>query len=439
LGAPCVRVTSHPGGRCSGDFGARGGPPPAGDPSALSPQPHLTPVADSLNDHPLPMSLRILTLCATAFLAALLPVSGQNTGQGSQAASPEEQAAFDAARSADESGSSEQALAAYRQFIKNSPASPLAGQAQFRVAELLESAGDLNKAFDAYETLVTRYPDTPEFEKAVSKQVLIANEFLAGRKLKFFGLDIIPATDRAEKMFSAILKNAPFSKNAPIAQFNLGLTYEKQGKAAEASAAYQTVLDKYPTSSIADDALYQIGYVYMQIGASGRSQDLSALVQAKNTFEDFLLQYPNSEKAAQARDNLLSIGAQESGDLLAIAKFYDRYKNYRAAGIYYNDVIRRQPGTENATYAKDRIQALRSDLGDDALRTGPERAETGEKVALRRRLQAQVETSALADFNGPPRRDIVPDELPVVSKPKLRTDVRDVAPLPSVEPALPTQ
>lgn len=382
--------------------------------------------------------------CAAAIFAAILPLAAQNPAEQSKpaagtAVSADEQAEFDAAKNFDESGATLQAITAYREFIKDSPASALASKAQYRVAELLESTGDLSKAFDAYQTLISRYPDTPEFEKSVSKQVLIANEYLAGRKLKFLGMEIVPATDRAEQMYTAILKNSPFSKNAPIAQFNLGLTYEKQGKAREAAAAYQGVLDKYPNSSIADDALYQIGYVYMQIGATGRSQDLSALVQGKNTFEDFLLQYPNSEKAAQARDNLASIGGRESGDLLTIAMFYDRYKNYRAAAIYYNDVIRRQPGTKNAKFAGERIQVLRSDIGDDALRTGPERAETGEKVALRRRLQAQIETSALADFNGPPRKDIVPDELPVVSKPKLRTDVRDVRPLPSVEPALPTQ
>ena len=177
----------------------------------------------------------------------------------------------------------------------------------------------------------------------------------------------------------------------------------------------------------------------MQVGRTGKSQDLSALILAKNTFEDFLLQYPNSEKAAQARDNLVSIGGKESGDLFSIAQFYDRYKNYRAAAIYYNDVIRRQPGTKQAEQARSRIEVLRSDVGDDALRTGPEQAETGVKAALRRRLQAQIETSALADFNGPTRKDVVPDELPVVNKPKLRTEARDVRPLPSVEPALPTQ
>jgi outer membrane protein assembly factor BamD len=149
------------------------------------------------------------------------------------------------------------------------------------------------------------------------------------------------------------------------------------------------------------------------------------------------IQYPNSEKAAQAKENVAHLGTKESGDLMSIAKFYDRFKNYRAAAIYYNNVIRRAPDSEEAKIARGRVQEIRSEAGDDALRTGPEQTRNRETAALRRRLQAQVETSSLADFNGPPRQDIVPDELPVVSSPKLRTESRDVAPMPAVEPALP--
>lgn len=395
------------------------------------------------------MLLRISVPCAAIFLSLAAGAMGQNPSQqgrdtrrgidSSTSVSGQEQSDFDLAQSYDTNGATQQGIVAYRRFLRNYPASSLASKAQFRIAELQESMGDLTKAFDSYQTLITRYPDTPEFEKAVGKQVLIANAYLAGRKLKFLGMPIVPATDRAEQMFTSILQNAPFSKNAPIAQFNLGLTYERQGQLKEAAAAYQTVLDKYPNSSVADDALYQIGYIYMRVGQTGRSQDLSSLVLAKNTFEDFLLQFPNSEKAAQARDNLIALGSKESGDLLRIARFYDRSRDYRSAAIYYNDIIRRQPNSADANAARTRIEELRSDLGDDALRTGPERAETGEKAALRRRLQAQVETSALADFNGPSRRDIVPDELPVVSKPRMRTETRDVRPLPAVEPALPTE
>jgi len=351
---------------------------------------------------------------------------------------PAEQAAFDQAVAIDTSSSPSRAISAYRRFIKDNPASPLAMKAQYRIAEIYEYLGDANKAFTNYQTLLTQYPDTPDFEKAVGRQVTIANMYLGGRKLKFLGLAIVPSTDRAEEMFTSIIKNAPYSKNAPVAQFNLGLTYERQGRVKEAAAAYQAVLDNYPNSAVADDALYQIGYIYKRLGDSGRSQDLSAVITSKNTFEDFLLQFPNNEKSPQARDNIGVLSAKETDDLMDIARYYDRFKNYRAAAIYYNDVIRRAPGSSDANAAEARMQELRAELGEDALRTGPEQAETGEKAAIRRRLQAQVETSALADFNGPPRRDVVSDELPVVNKPRLRTGTRDVAPMPAVEPVLPT-
>jgi len=394
------------------------------------------------------MSFRFL-LISFASLLALCPVIQAQAPDSTESepapkrqlvntdTTPEETADFDVAAAYDQEGSATNALGAYRRFIKNHPASPLAMKAQFRIAEIYEDIGDSSKAFTAYQKLVTQYPDTPNFERAVNRQVVIANEYLAGKKVKFLGFAFLPGTDRAEEMFASIIQNAPYSKNAPIAQFNLGLTYERQNRAQEAAKAYQGVLDRYPASSIADDAMYQIGYIYMRLGQAGKTKDLSALITAKNTFEDFLLQYPSSEKAAQAKDNVTSLGSKESGDLMSIARFYDRFKNYRAAAIYYNDVIRRAPDSPDATAARDRVQQIRSEAGDDALRTGPEQTQTGETAALRRRLQAQVETSSLADFNGPPKADIVPDELPVVSSPKLRTNSRDVAPMPAVEPSLP--
>lgn len=384
-------------------------------------------------------------------LASVWPVAAQNPSQpgrerptaarANSSVSPEEAEYFAAANDLFEAGQNNSALTAFRNFLKKYPASSLASKAQYRVAELLDALGNSNRAFDAYQTLISRYPDTPEFEQAVAQQVIIANQYLQGKRMDFLGIPVLPGVERAQQMYEAILKNAPYSKHAPIAQFNLGLSLERQKLIPPARQAYQTVLDKYPNSDVADDALYQIAYIYMRTGLSGQSQDLSSLVLAKETFEDFLLQFPNSEKAPQARDNLIEIGGKESGDLMAIAKYYDWSKNYKAAIIYYNDIVRKLPNSPDAGLAKTRIEELRGTVGDDALRVGSERAESGEKLALRRRLQAQVETSSLADYSGPPKRDIVPDELPIVRQPRLRTNVRgDVRPLPApVEPILPTE
>jgi outer membrane protein assembly factor BamD len=362
---------------------------------------------------------------------------------GTVARAPEftdEASAFQAAEDFYAAKNYEGALGTYKRFLKAYPSSKLASKAQLQIADILLLQGRWNAAFEAYQTLITRYPDTPEFEGAVARQVLIANSYLDMRKVMVLGYGVpvpgITGAEQAAKMYEKILKNAPYSIYAPITQFNLGLAFQRGRKIKEAREAYQKVLDKYPNSDVCDDALYQIAYIYMQLGLTSSSQDLSALVLARETFEDFLLQYPQSEKAPQARDNLKTIGNTEAGNLMDIAKWYDWSKDYKAAVIYYNDVVRKQPRTHDAELAKTRIEELRSQYGDDVLRVGSERAESGEKVALRRRLQAQVETSALANYEGPSKRDIVPEELPVVKQPRLRTDSRDIQP---IEPLLPTQ
>jgi outer membrane protein assembly factor BamD len=127
---------------------------------------------------------------------------------------------------------------------------------------------------------------------------------------------------------------------------------------------------------------------------------------------------------------------------LDVAKFYDKTKQYRAAVIYYNEVIQQQPGTPDADYAKARIETLRAQVGEDALRAGPERSETGARAAARRKLQAKVDTASRPDYVGPPV--IVPEERVVQKapappgRPQLRTAPGAMEPvLPAVEPPLP--
>ena len=309
---------------------------------------------------------------------------------------------------------------------------PSAPAAQFRVAQILEESGNLSRAFDAYKVFVESYPQAREFDQAANAQLAIADDFMKRKRY-----------ERAEEMYRALLGSAPYAKFAPAAQFKLGQSLESRKEYEQAIAAYQVVLDKYAGSDYADDALYQIGYVQLS-EAQSRSQDLSAAIDAKNTFEEFLMEYPNSEKAAQARDNLDRMSGRETSDLLAIAQFYDRNSNYRAAVIYYGELVRRQGGSEQAKLANDRIEEIRAEVGDDELRSGPERAETGERAAMRRRLQNQVETSALSNYAGPAVDDVAAEQLPA-PRPQLRTSADDIRPLrpdanlPPVEPDLPVE
>jgi outer membrane protein assembly factor BamD len=359
------------------------------------------------------------------------PITNNLVGAGS----PSEQLA--AADSLVDSGDSEKAITVYRFVAKTYPKSKEAQVAQFRMAKQLTEKGDFEAAFKEYQNLLKKYPETPSFEESVADQITIANAFLQGRKVKMLGLRLAPSMEKAEEMFTAILKVAPYSKHAPITQFNLGLALEKQGKAQEAIAAYQKVLDKYPNSPACSSAAYQLGYVYQRLGMTGKSQDVSALKEAQNNYQDFLLQYPNSEKVPQAGENMKTMLGRECADTLRIARFYDFNKDFKAASIYYNDVLRRFPQSAEANSAKARIDELKALYGDDALRVGQERPETGERLAERRRLQSQVETTALANYDGPPRKEILGEDTPL-PQPQMKGDMRDARPIPLSEPPVET-
>ena len=70
---------------------------------------------------------------------------------------------------------------------------------------------------------------------------------------------------------------------------------------------------------------------------------------------------------AQARENLKTLETGQTKNVLGIAKFYDHSKQYKAAVIYYNDVIKNQPGSPESEYAKTRVEELRQQFGEDAL------------------------------------------------------------------------
>lgn len=332
-----------------------------------------------------------------------------------------------------DAGDTENAIKTYRYIAKNYPKSKEAPTAQFKLAKQLKSKGEFESAFNEYQNLLKKYPETSNFEESVADQINIANSYLKGMKVKFLGIPMVPSMEKAEEMYTSILKVSPYSKHAGIIQFNLGLAMEKQGKAKEAIAEYQKVLNKYPNSPACHSAQYQVAYVYQRLGMTGKSQDLSALKEAQNNYQDFLLQYPNSEKIQQAGENMKAMLTKESADTLRVARFYDFSKDFKAASIYYNDVIRRFPQSAEATASKTRLDELKALYGEDSLRTGQQRPENAERLAERRRLQAQVETTALANYDAPSKKDVMGEESPL-PQPEMKANMRDAAPIPLQEP-----
>src|SRR5262252_7274348 len=269
-------------------------------------------------------------------------------------------------QTAEKEGNSKRAIRAYKTLVKRHPKDALASTALYRAAQLQEQTHQYTSAADSYLQLVERFPSSEHFDDAIEGQFRVGEVYLNGKKLKVLGIPVASALDRAVTVFANVVRTAPYGKYTARAQFDIGLAREKQGANDAAIQAYQAVVDKFPNEPIAVDAQYQIGYIWFTAAQLG-TNDAAAASNAKTAFQDFLFHYPKSEKAAQARKNLDILEHKQTNNSFKVAKFYDKQKYYRAAVIYYNEVIRQQPGSEESNQAKKRIDQLRAKFGDAAL------------------------------------------------------------------------
>ena len=348
------------------------------------------------------------------------------------------QTQFDNALAKENKGDLNAALAGYRKTVRRFAKAAIAATAQYHIGEILEKRKDLNAAATTYETLLHNYPHSTDFNNALEGEFRIGMLYLEGAKQRVLGVPTVPSRDRAAAIFLVIVRMAPYGKLAPQAQLNVGMAhaYDKDFKGA--IDAYQVVVDKYPTDPAAGEALYQIAYCYMQISKSG-SYDKVADLKARESFEDFLSAYPTSEKAAQAREDLETLTSQQTGGSLQIADYYYKQKMFKAAVVYYNDVIRQQPSSPDSTRAQEKLNAIRKRYGDKYFTdTTPSAAGVNGPIQPKLgdgRLQAQTDTAKRSDYAGPPVS--APTPPPVAVSPSnglLPNGAGGNAPLPPIQP-----
>jgi len=283
---------------------------------------------------------------------------------------------FEIGQKAEKEGNPKRAIRAYRELVRKYSRDALAAGAAFRGALLYEQIHEYLEAAGTYRTVVINYPTSPHFNEAIEGQFRIGEMYLAGKKLKVLGIPFATSMDRAVDIFAAVIRTAPYGKYTARAQFDIGLAREKQSANDAALQAYAAVVEKFPNDPVAADAQCQIGYIWF-MAARGGTKDIAATNNARTAFQDFLFRYPNSEKAAQTRANLQQLEHRATSSSFDVARYYDKQKAYRAAVIYYNEVIRQQPGSVESDKAKKRIDQLRAKLGDKVLQ--PLQAQEAEK------------------------------------------------------------
>ncbi len=225
-----------------------------------------------------PLVLRLFLVCCIA-LPALSPAAvvfrpgkkARYVTPGEEEISGNAQRLFEMGQQAEASRDFSRAIKNYRVLVRRYPKDTLAAGAAYRYAVLQEQQGDPLKAAAAYRVVVENYPKSPNFSESIEAQFRIGEKYLNGKKVKLLGVPIKASMDKAIEIFAAIVRTAPYGKYTARAQFNIGLATEKQGNAEGAVAAYTAVAEKFPDSSVAADAQYQIGYLWFAPPAPARA------------------------------------------------------------------------------------------------------------------------------------------------------------------------
>jgi outer membrane protein assembly factor BamD (BamD/ComL family) len=245
------------------------------------------------------------------------------------------------------------ALDTLESLVKRHRMVPIASEAQFKIAVLLENNHKWVNAFDAYQDFFSWFPNSPKFNKAIENQIRIAwriqrelDEERRDGKSPSQRNKNLPDNETPSDMFRLILENGKYSGLAPLVRYHLAVAYEKEERTVSAKRMHSTIAADYPTHPMADDAAFQIGYIDYKGVLKG---DKRRAFGAEMALKDFLLRYPNSEKAPEALHCLDEMRNVEAAYLAATASYYEKANKPKSALVYLKRLMQ-----EFAEFVKDR-------------------------------------------------------------------------------------
>ena len=252
------------------------------------------------------------------------------------------------------------ALKCAERVIQVWPLSDFAPQAQFLVGRCHEERKLDEKAFTAYETLLTKYPKSSYATDVQRRQFEIAVRFLHGQWFKIFGyIPFFPSMDKTADMFEKIVRYGPYGDLAPASQMNIGQARMNSKDYPLAVKAYELAADRYSEQvKIASDALFKEALAYDK-QARKADYDQSMSGQAIATFTDFIALYPDDPRVAEATRRITSLKTEQARGNFRVAQYYEKEKKWDGALVYYNEVLIKDAGSPLARQAREHIDSLK--------------------------------------------------------------------------------
>ncbi len=320
---------------------------------------------------------------------------------------------FEAAKKAQSQGKSGKAQDLYEDIVDDYPLTSMAPAAQFEYAAIHEAEGHEDRAFEAYQDLIDRYTGSDLFGEAIRRQFEITNRSMNTRTSRVIGL--IPSKaqpSRVIEMYRQIADNAPYSKYAPLAIYQIGVISRNTGKENEAILAFEEVVESYPNDPKAKEANLQI----IEVRGENKTRDGRQLERYQDEVAVFIENNEEDPRSEELRAQLGKLQDRDAEKKFNIGRYYEKKGNLRAAAIYYQDVL---SGTPVYAAAQARLEEIKSQDPNVVL---PPRSE-------KQKVVAPNNVKDRPDYYGPPPPK--PPKLEAAPKPQMRVPEDDVLPIPS--------
>ncbi len=272
------------------------------------------------------------------------------------------------ARANEEAHNLRSAIKQYNSVGKKYPNSIYAPEALYRSGMLYLKIRQYNKAFDSFQQVLARYPNTRRFNEIVGEQYRIASALLDGARNRILW-GLLPGFTQREKSigyFETILANAPYSDYAPLALMNIARGHVYLKETEEAIDALDRMINTYPQSILTPDAYLKLAQTHAKL-VDGPYYDQASTKESITYFTDFMLLFPSDQNIATAEKGLDQMKTMLAESKIKIGDFYFyKRSNYKAARVFYNEAITAYPESAVAGRAKAKLAEVEAKAARNA-------------------------------------------------------------------------
>ena len=248
-----------------------------------------------------------------------------------------------------ETGDYKGALKLFRQMQSDFPRSARAIRGWEYIALCENKLGDPYAAFEAYQEIWDNHKEFSKMPVITRNQMRIGNHYMEYKRYSV-----------AEKIFSKILENAPYSEAAPAAQYSLGMAQYNLKKFGPARESFEAVCQNFPTSQLVDDSAFMLGIVD-SAAAMAADYDQTSTDRAIASFRNYIREFPTADHVGDAQLHIRALRDRKAQSIYDQAYYYDYSGHAKSAIMHYELLISEYPDTDCADKAKMRLAALKGE------------------------------------------------------------------------------